>query len=62
MMTTDTRRYLFFGALGLLAIVAVCVAVAGLAVQVAVVLAPLFILLVLAYLAIHLWAHSRVGR
>jgi hypothetical protein len=58
-MPTNTSRYFFLGALVLLVIVAGYAVVMGAALAAFVLLAPLFVLLVLAYLAIRLWTRSR---
>jgi hypothetical protein len=58
-MSTNASRYFFFGALVLLVIVAGYAVVMGAALAVFVLLAPLFVLFVLAYLAIRMWTRSR---
>lgn len=57
-MSTNASRYFFFGALLLLVTVAGYAVVMGAALQVFVLLAPLFVLFVLAYLAIRMWRRS----
>ena len=57
-MSTNAGRYFFFGALVLLVTVAGYAVVVGAALAVLVLLAPLFVLFVLAYLAIRMWTRS----
>jgi type IV secretory pathway TrbD component len=58
-MSANTSRNLFIGALVLLVIAAGYAAIVGAALQVVTLLAPLFGLLLLAFLAIRLWTRSR---
>jgi hypothetical protein len=58
-MLSGMNRYIFIAALVLLLIVAGYVAIVGMTLQIATLLAPLVAVLLAAYLAIRLWARSR---